>query len=63
MNLSDWLDEYRALAPDTVERGAASDDDDWQEPDLLAPTDRVRDRSPRWLDRASRIGYARATQI
>jgi hypothetical protein len=63
VKLADWLDEYREFSADNVQRGAAAVPDDWQEPELLAPADRVRDTTPRWLDRAARIGYARATQV
>jgi hypothetical protein len=62
VKLSDWLNEYRQFSPDDV-RPVGASSDDWQEPELLAPTDRVRDTTPRWLDRAARIGHARATQI
>lgn len=61
MKLVDWLDEYRALPTDDVTRPVADADDDWEEPELLAAADRVRDRSPRWLERAERVGYGRAT--
>ena len=63
VKLSEWLDEYREFSPDDVRLVGGASSDDWQEPELLAPTDRVRDTTPRWLDRAARIGHARATQI
>jgi hypothetical protein len=63
VKLSDWLNEYRAFSANDVRRTDAAAPDDWQEPELLAPEDRVRDTTPRWLDRAARVGYARATQI
>ncbi|MGH2416990.1 MAG: hypothetical protein ACRDFY_01520 [Candidatus Limnocylindria bacterium] len=63
MKLADWLDEYRNFDPDEVARTVAEPIDDWQEEDLLAPADRVRDTSPRWLERAERVGYGRATQF
>ena len=63
MKLADWLDEYRALPTDDVTRPISAEEDDWEEPELLAPADRVRDTSPRWLERAERIGHGRATQI
>jgi hypothetical protein len=63
VNLADWLNEYREYRPDDVQRGGSTIPDDWQEPELLAPADRVRDTTPRWLDRAARIGHARATQV
>jgi hypothetical protein len=61
--LSDWLNEYRQFDADEVTRPVADAVDDWEEEELLAPADRVRDTSPRWLERAERVGYARATQI
>ena len=63
MKLADWLDEYRKFDPNEVTRTVAEPIDDWQEESLLAPDDRVRDKSPRWLARAERVGYGRATQI
>jgi hypothetical protein len=61
--LSDWLNEYRQFDADQVTRPLTEAVDDWEEQDLLAPADRVRDTTPRWLERAERVGYARATQI
>jgi hypothetical protein len=61
--LSDWLNEYRQFDADQVTRPLTEAVDDWQEEELLAPADRVRDTTPRWLERAERVGYARATQI
>ena len=61
--LADWLDEYRQFDTEAVTRPVADAVDDWVEQELLAPTDRVRDTSPRWLERAERVGYARATQV
>jgi hypothetical protein len=29
MKLADWLDEYRAFSPDSVERTVAEPADDW----------------------------------
>ena len=63
MKLADWLDEYRSIDPTEVTRTVAEPIDDWQEESLLAPDDRVRDTSARWLTRAGRVGYGRATQI
>lgn len=63
VKLSDWLDEYRDFSADDIRPAGLVIGDDWQEPELLAPADRVRDTTPRWLDRAARIGYARATQV
>jgi hypothetical protein len=63
VKLADWLDEYRNFDSAEVTRSVAEPVDDWQEEELLAPADRVRDTSPRWLERAERVGYGRATQI
>ena len=59
MRLADWLDEYRAIRPDSVERTVAEPVDDWQEPDLIVSHDRPRDVTPRWRERAQRVGYGR----
>jgi hypothetical protein len=62
VKLADWLDEYRNFDPGEVTRTVAEPTDDWQEDEsLLAPADRVRDTTPRWLARAERVGYGRAT--
>lgn len=61
MKLSEWLDEYRRFEPTSIARQVAEPEDDWAEPDLLAPADRVRDTTPRWRERAERIGYGRIT--
>ena len=63
VKLTDWLDEYRNLPAQEVTRPLSEAEDDWEEPDLIASDDRVRDTSPRWLKRAERIGYGRATVI
>ena len=63
MKLSAWLDEYRNFDSTEVLRTVAEPVDDWEGEELFAPTDRVRDTRPRWLDRAERVGYGRATQI
>lgn len=63
VKLSDWLDEYRNFDADEVTRTVADPVDDWQEEELLAPADRLHDTNPRWLDRARRSGYGRATTI
>ncbi|MBA2634354.1 MAG: hypothetical protein H0U86_15375 [Chloroflexi bacterium] len=63
MELSAWLDEYRNFDPTEVTRKVAEPVDDWEDEELLAPADRVRDTGPRWLDRAGRVGYAPATHI
>lgn len=63
MKLSEWLDEYRNFDPTEVTRTVAEPIDDWQDEELFAPADRVHDTAPRWLARAGRVGYGRATQI
>jgi len=63
MKLADWLDEYRSFSPDSVERTVAEPVDDWQEEDLLAASDRPRDTTPRWRERARRIGYGPPAQL
>jgi hypothetical protein len=63
VKLSDWLDEYRNLSTEGFERTVAEPEDDWQEPDLLAPSDRLRDTTPRWLKRSERGGYGRPTSF
>ena len=63
MKLSKWLDEYRQLDPASIERPVAEPDDDWQDPGLLAPADRTRETSPRWRQRAERVGYGRPTSF
>ena len=63
VKLTDWLDEYRNLPAEEVVRPSSEAEDDWAEPDLLADPDRVRDTSPRWLKRAERTGYGRATSF
>jgi hypothetical protein len=63
MKLSDWLDEYRRLEPDAIVREVAEPENDWEDPGLLAPADRLHDTTPRWRTRAERVGYGRATTI
>jgi hypothetical protein len=63
VSLTEWIDEYRRVDPNDVNRPKVDSVDDWEEPDLLAPVDRVRDTEPRWMDRARSVGYARATQL
>lgn len=63
VKLSDWLDEYRNLPAEEVVRPSHETEDDWEEQDLMADPDRVRDTSPRWLKRAERTGYGRATGL
>ena len=63
VKLTDWLDEYRNLPVEEVVRPLSDAEDDWEEPDLIASDDRVRDTSPRWLKRAERAGYGRATSL
>ena len=61
MKLTDWLDEYRNLPTEEFTRRSAEAEDDWEEQDLLASPDRLRNTNPRWLERAGRAGYGRAT--
>lgn len=63
VRLADWLDEYRAIPTEGHTRPTADIEDDWDEPDLLAPEDRVPELTPRWLRRAKRVGHGRPTQI
>ena len=63
MKLTDWLDEYRNLPVEEVVRPSHEAEDDWAEQDLIADPDRVHDTSPRWLKRAERAGYGRATGL
>ena len=64
VKLTEWLDEYRNFDPAGVTRPVADPIDDGEEEEsLLAPVDRVHDTAPRWLERAERVGYGRATQI
>ena len=63
VKLAEWLEEYRNLSPDSVVREVAESEDDWQEQDLLAAPDRVRDTTPRWRERAGRVGYGRVTSF
>ena len=63
VKLADWLDEDRNFDSAEVTRTVAEPVDDWQEEELLAPADRLRDTRPRWLDRSRRIGHGRATTI
>ena len=61
VTLAEWLDEYRNLAPESVQRTVAEPEDDWEEPELLADADRMHDTTPRWRRRAERVGYGRIT--
>jgi hypothetical protein len=63
MKLSEWVNEYRRYPVSGVSRLSDDGADDWQEPDLFAPADRVRDTTPRWLKRAERIGHAPPTRL
>ena len=64
MKLSEWLDEYRSLPPDSITRTVAEPDDDWgDEEELFAPADRLHDATPRWRTRAERVGYGRPTSF
>ena len=62
MKLTDWLDEYRSLPAKEVTRRLAEAEDDWEEQDLFASPDRMRNTNPRWLERAGRAGYGPVTQ-
>jgi hypothetical protein len=62
-SLSDWLNEYRQFDSAKVTRPVADAVDDWEEQELLAPADRMRDPTPRWRERAERVGHGRATPI
>jgi hypothetical protein len=61
MKLSEWLDGYRRIDPESIERQVAEPEDDWDDPGLFAPEDRLHDTSPRWRSRAQRVGYGRPT--
>lgn len=63
VTLTEWLEEYRNLAPDSVVREVAEPEDDWEEEDLIASPDRPRDTTPRWRLRAERVGYGRVTSF
>jgi hypothetical protein len=63
MKLSVWLDGYRRLEPDSIVRPVAEPEDDWDDPGLLAPADRLHDTAPRWRERAERVGYGRPTTL
>ena len=63
VKLTDWLNEYRSLPHEEVVRPLSEPEDDWEEQDLIADPDRMRDTSPRWLKRAERTGYGRATGL
>ena len=63
VKLTDWLNEYRSLPQEEVVRPSNEPEDDWEEQDLIADPDRMRDTSPRWLKRAERTGYGRATGL
>jgi hypothetical protein len=63
MKLTEWLDGYRRFRPDEVVRTVAEPENDWEEPELIASDDRRRSTEPRWLERASHVGYGRPTQI
>jgi hypothetical protein len=63
MNLSEWLDEYRRLDRDSIVREVAEPEDDWEDPGLYALADRLQDPSPRWRERAQRVGYGPPTTL
>ena len=63
MKLAEWLDEYRAFSPDSIERTVAEPVDDWLEEEIFASPDRPHDTSPRWRERARRVGYGPPAQL
>jgi hypothetical protein len=63
VKLTDWLDEYRNLPVDQFVRRSADADDDWEEQDIIASDQRVVDTTPRWRERAQRVGYGRVTHL
>ena len=63
MKLSEWLDEYRRLDPDSIVRQVAEPDNDWEDPGLYARADRMHDTSPRWRERARRVGHGPPTTL
>jgi hypothetical protein len=63
VTLAEWLDEYRSFSPESVVRPVAEPEDDWEEQDLFADPDRPRDTTPRWRERAERVGYGRLTSF
>jgi hypothetical protein len=63
VSLAEWIDEYRRVDPNDVTRPQVDAVDDWEEEELLAPADRLRDTTPRWMNRAKDVGHARATQL
>jgi hypothetical protein len=62
-DLSGWLDEYRRFEPDSVVRPVVDSEDDWEDRGLFAASDRVSDETPRWRERAVRVGYGRPTAL
>jgi hypothetical protein len=63
MKLSEWVDEYRRVDPESIVRQAAEPENDWDDPGLFAPEGRLHDTTPRWRTRAEHIGYGRPTVI
>ena len=55
MKLADWLDEYRAFSPDSVERTVAEPVDDWLEEEILA--------SPEVFDPLTRAQHRQLREI
>jgi hypothetical protein len=72
MSLNEWIREYRDYpvgeASRPLRRPASSaelppHEADYEEsaaPYVILPADRLRDRTPRWMRRAERVGYAPA---
>jgi hypothetical protein len=54
MKLSDWLDEYRRIDPESIVRHVAEPEDDWEDPGLYAPADRLQDVPPLARARSAR---------
>jgi hypothetical protein len=75
MSLSEWIREYRDYPVDEATRPVrrqalsselAPSEPQYEEstaPYVILPADRLRDRTPRWMRRAERVGYAPARSI
>lgn len=75
MSLNEWIREYRDYPVDEavrqVRRPALSSElgrpeppyEESTAPYAIVPADRLRDRTPRWMRRAERVGYAPARSI
>jgi hypothetical protein len=67
MSLSEWIREYREYPIDDSRRplrrpsppreALPEPPEETAAPYTVAPADRPRERSPRWLRRAERVGY------